>query len=48
VVFGLFDRRNTAEKCAIAVSGPGRRVVVTRTLARRAFLTRSKPQGLPL
>ncbi len=36
-VFGLFERRRTAFDAAIAVSGRGRRTLVTRTLARAEY-----------
>lgn len=42
-VFGLYAGRSQAQRAARVLGGPGRRIVVTRTLGRSAFLRRSRP-----
>lgn len=47
-VFGLFDARRTADMVARALAGPGRRTLVTRTIGRREYGRRARPeQGQP-
>ena len=46
-LFGLFDSRATAERAADVLAGRSGRVVVTRTLSRRAYRTLARATVLP-